>query len=348
MLTGAVQYADPLVDLLDAQKLVRGRLFREACVMHCGNYVKDLTQLGRELHHTVIVDNSPYSYVFQPENAIPVSSWFHDPNDRQLFDLIPLLESLADAPDVCAVLQTKQDIFPSALEQRRLLMMHHHPRSPRGSAAAGGVAALAALTVAAAAAAPDPAALEVESGALPHAVPAAVAAGAAVSGLAGAAPASGTPRSSAFGAPVSSLVEERPSFTSPLPESVVRSSFSVAISLNGSPAGHSPMRIAGGLAGGSAPLPHPPPSPSLDPTRASPGTPNIDDVPRPAGAAAADGDAAAAEDSLELLQLGRSEAGQLVKPLSAPSGRREMRHSSEGADSAQVELAPTPASAGPL
>jgi hypothetical protein len=49
--------------------LVRWRLFRESCCPYEGYYVKDLTCLGRDLAHTIIVDNSPHSYVFQPENA---------------------------------------------------------------------------------------------------------------------------------------------------------------------------------------------------------------------------------------------------------------------------------------
>lgn len=51
----------------------RTRLFRESCVYHGGNYVKDLNKLGRDLQKIVIVDNSPASYIFHPENAVSVS-----------------------------------------------------------------------------------------------------------------------------------------------------------------------------------------------------------------------------------------------------------------------------------
>ncbi|PAK71738.1 hypothetical protein B8W95_13210 [Staphylococcus pasteuri] len=27
----------------------------------------------------MIIDNSPASYVFHPNNAVPISSWFNDP-----------------------------------------------------------------------------------------------------------------------------------------------------------------------------------------------------------------------------------------------------------------------------
>lgn len=64
------QYADPVTDLLDRCGVFRARLFRESCVFHQGCYVKDLSRLGRDLRKTVILDNSPASYIFHPENAV--------------------------------------------------------------------------------------------------------------------------------------------------------------------------------------------------------------------------------------------------------------------------------------
>jgi len=107
------KYADPLLDILDKGKVVSTRLFREACVQHYGNYVKDLTHLGRPLEHSVIIDNSPFSYMFQPDNAIPITSWFNDRNDRQLYDLIPFLDTLAQCDDVVSVLQRHKMTFNS-------------------------------------------------------------------------------------------------------------------------------------------------------------------------------------------------------------------------------------------
>lgn len=98
------KYADPVMDMLDIHKVVKHRLFREACIHHKGNYVKDLGQLGREIKDTIIIDNSPASYVFHPANAIPISSWFNDLHDTELFELIPFLEDLKSVDDVTVVL----------------------------------------------------------------------------------------------------------------------------------------------------------------------------------------------------------------------------------------------------
>ncbi|XP_062314750.1 carboxy-terminal domain RNA polymerase II polypeptide A small phosphatase 2 [Osmerus eperlanus] len=94
------KYADPVTDLLDQCGVFRTRLFRESCVFHQGCYVKDLSRLGRELHKTLILDNSPASYIFHPENAVPVVSWFDDVEDAELLHLLPVFEDLSQAEDV--------------------------------------------------------------------------------------------------------------------------------------------------------------------------------------------------------------------------------------------------------
>ncbi|XP_010896353.1 carboxy-terminal domain RNA polymerase II polypeptide A small phosphatase 1 isoform X2 [Esox lucius] len=102
------KYADPVSDLLDKWGAFRHRLFRESCVFHRGNYVKDLSRLGRELNKVVIVDNSPASYIFHPDNAVPVASWFDDMADTELLDLIPFFERLSKVDDVYDILKQQR------------------------------------------------------------------------------------------------------------------------------------------------------------------------------------------------------------------------------------------------
>jgi carboxy-terminal domain RNA polymerase II polypeptide A small phosphatase len=94
------KYADPLLDLLDPNRVIRTRLFRESCVYYEGNYVKDLSLLDRDLSHAIIVDNSPSSYIFHPENAIDCSSFIDDPSDRELDQIAAFLKGIKDVKDV--------------------------------------------------------------------------------------------------------------------------------------------------------------------------------------------------------------------------------------------------------
>ena len=48
----------------------------------------------------IIIDNSPSSFLFQPENALPSINWYDDMNDRELMEFVPILEKLALVKDV--------------------------------------------------------------------------------------------------------------------------------------------------------------------------------------------------------------------------------------------------------
>ncbi len=91
--------------MLDTHNVIRARLFREACVQHEGSFVKDMSMIGRNPTDTIIVDNSPASYLFQPENALPCESFIDDPQDRELYALADMLETIQSVVDVREALQ---------------------------------------------------------------------------------------------------------------------------------------------------------------------------------------------------------------------------------------------------
>ncbi|CAF0735652.1 unnamed protein product [Adineta steineri] len=99
------KYADPVADLLDPNQIFHSRLFRESCTYYNGNYIKDLSRMGRDIRKVIIIDNSPVSYIFHQDNAVPVTSWFDDMHDTELLTLIPIFERLALVDDVIPVLQ---------------------------------------------------------------------------------------------------------------------------------------------------------------------------------------------------------------------------------------------------
>jgi CTD small phosphatase-like protein 2 len=102
-------YAERLLDIIDPEKrFIRHRLYREACLNVDGNYVKDLTVLGRDLRKTLLVDNSPHAFGYQLDNGVPIESWFEDPDDRELLKLAWFLEKeVHGSADVRPVIREK-------------------------------------------------------------------------------------------------------------------------------------------------------------------------------------------------------------------------------------------------
>lgn len=52
----------------------------------------------------IIIDNSPNCYQFQPENGLPIVSWYDDPSDNELMRYVPALKLLAQVDDVRPVI----------------------------------------------------------------------------------------------------------------------------------------------------------------------------------------------------------------------------------------------------
>ena len=93
-------YASPLLDILDKERNIQHRLYREHCTFVNGVFVKDLKRLNRNLKDVIIVDNSPLAFAFDSDNGLPILSWFDDPIDKELMNIQPLLEFLANTKDV--------------------------------------------------------------------------------------------------------------------------------------------------------------------------------------------------------------------------------------------------------
>ncbi len=97
-------YASPVIDMLDLTKTISARLYRDACALIGGDYVKDLSVLGRPLEECIIVDNSPLSFKKNNESAIGIVTWIDSENDEELQSVMRVLDDVEHVPDVRPVL----------------------------------------------------------------------------------------------------------------------------------------------------------------------------------------------------------------------------------------------------
>eukprot|EP01097_Dermamoeba_algensis_P006134 TRINITY_DN3864_c0_g1_i2.p1 TRINITY_DN3864_c0_g1~~TRINITY_DN3864_c0_g1_i2.p1 ORF type:complete len:231 (-),score=41.57 TRINITY_DN3864_c0_g1_i2:242-934(-) len=101
------QYANPLIDRLDQNRVASHRLFRESCLNEEGHFIKNLGMLGMDLSSTIIIDNSPVAYSHNKENALPISHFYGDQSDEALLELIPFLEAIQFVNDVRSILSLR-------------------------------------------------------------------------------------------------------------------------------------------------------------------------------------------------------------------------------------------------
>ena len=98
-------YADSVIDSIEKSNTFFDlRLYREHAKIHQNDFVKDLTNLGRDLSKVIIVDDKPFNYTLQKENGIAISPyWGSDSdtkNDLALVNLIPVLLEIIKSEDV--------------------------------------------------------------------------------------------------------------------------------------------------------------------------------------------------------------------------------------------------------
>ncbi|XP_055110453.1 CTD nuclear envelope phosphatase 1-like [Symphalangus syndactylus] len=98
-------YGSAVADKLDnSRSILRRRYYGQHCTLELGTYIKDLSVVHSDLSSIVILDNSPGVYRSHPDKAITIKSWFSDPNDTTLLNLLPMLDALGFTADVGSVL----------------------------------------------------------------------------------------------------------------------------------------------------------------------------------------------------------------------------------------------------
>jgi len=105
-------YANNVLDMLDpGGDIFAHRLYRGACTVRNGYYLKDLSVVNRDIRRTVLVDNNNLCFLPQPSNGIPIGNFFDDVHDNELLSVADLIEGeLANLADVRLALNQRFDL----------------------------------------------------------------------------------------------------------------------------------------------------------------------------------------------------------------------------------------------
>jgi carboxy-terminal domain RNA polymerase II polypeptide A small phosphatase len=108
---GLPEYAQPILAAIDPTgEFFGGRVVCRAGTSVAPEYpcVKDLSRLGRDLSRTLIVDDTPLAFLWQPANGVPVLGFRGDPDDNLLMDaVLPLIQLAAKEIDVRPFLDSR-------------------------------------------------------------------------------------------------------------------------------------------------------------------------------------------------------------------------------------------------
>lgn len=146
---GLPEYAMPILRAIDPD----GEFFGDRIVCRSGTSVaneypcvKDLTRLARPLARTLIIDDTPLAFLWQPRNGVPVLGFRGSPDDNLLLDaVLPLLRSADKEVDVRPYLDKRfgMEAWFHGHRYKTRPPKSHRRRSSKGSAATASPRAVA-------------------------------------------------------------------------------------------------------------------------------------------------------------------------------------------------------------
>lgn len=76
-------------------RIISGRIGHESTLLKEGRYIRDLSYMNRDIKDIVCIEFDPEKFYYHQDNVIKIPEWTGDSLDRELIDLIPFLEHLA-------------------------------------------------------------------------------------------------------------------------------------------------------------------------------------------------------------------------------------------------------------
>jgi Dullard-like phosphatase family protein len=118
---GTLEYVDSVIKIIEKkEKFFEHVLYRQHATVNSGEYIKDLSLLGRDLKNIIIVDDIPQVFKLQERNGICIKAFYGDiVTDRNTLKILgKILEKIRFDAD------EDGDIRKSLDKQRNLIFTH--------------------------------------------------------------------------------------------------------------------------------------------------------------------------------------------------------------------------------
>ena len=118
---GTFEYVDSVIKIIEKkEKFFEHVLYRQHATLNNGEYIKDLSLLGRDLKNIIIVDDIPQVFKLQERNGICIKAFYGDiVTDRNTLKILgKILEKIRFDAD------EDGDIRKSLDKQRNLIFTH--------------------------------------------------------------------------------------------------------------------------------------------------------------------------------------------------------------------------------
>lgn len=143
--SGVAEYSNLVINSIDTQNTVSGRLFRDSCKLNSNQddtspnssygakgipknsknlanevrYLKDIPKLGRLMSNIIVLDSNTMTCSECIQNTVPIRPWFRSKDDTELKEILPILDSLAKVKDVRVVIQNIIDKMSDNKEEKK-------------------------------------------------------------------------------------------------------------------------------------------------------------------------------------------------------------------------------------
>lgn len=87
----AQEYSDAVIDMIDKNKVIYKRFYKQHCMIMGGAFIKEITIVNKDLSRSVLIDNCSTGISLNKDNSFLIKSFKGDDDDDLLIEYLVVL-----------------------------------------------------------------------------------------------------------------------------------------------------------------------------------------------------------------------------------------------------------------